>query len=263
MLTEPYQKLNIQVSLQHFTYCIKNQANNQVVQFKSFPLDPYKTIEQQLDVFFDKEEDLQGGFQDVLVLHDNNLNTFVPTALFDEESIGSYLQYNTKVFATDYFDFDSLPNLKAENVYVPYVAFNNYFIDIFGSFTFQHINTVLVHQFLKKNKNEGNVECLIHIADNHFEVVLLKNNELLFFNSFEYQTKEDFIYYVLFVFEQLQIDPQKQLVTLYGNISINSELYLMAYQFIRFVEVADINTVAQTLSVTHEQLKQHYILLQI
>src|SRR5690606_19198676 len=66
MLTESFQKLYIQVSLQQFSYCIKNQVNNQVVQFKSFPLDPYKTIEQQLDVFFDKEEDLRNVFQDVL-----------------------------------------------------------------------------------------------------------------------------------------------------------------------------------------------------
>lgn len=263
MLTESFQKLYIQVSLQQFSYCIKNQVNNQVVQFKSFPLDPYKTIEQQLDVYFDKEEDLRNVFQDVLVLHDNNLNTFVPTALFDEELIGSYLQYNTKVFPTDYFDFDSITDLKAENVYVPYVAFNNYFLDVFGSFTFQHIHTALVQHFLGKSANNGNLECLIHIADNHFEVVLLKNKELVFFNSFEYQTKEDFIYYLLFVFEQLQLDPQKQAITLYGNISTNSELYQIAYQFIRFVEVADMDTIAQTLSVTHEQLKQHYILLHI
>ena len=86
---------------------------------------------------------------------------------------------------------------------------------------------------------------------------------MVFFNSFEYQTKEDFIYYLLFVFEQLQLDPQKQAITLYGNISTNSELYQIAYQFIRFVEVADMDTIAQTLSVTHEQLKQHYILLHI
>lgn len=161
MLTESFQKLYIQVSLQQFSYCIKNQVNNQVVQFKSFPLDPYKTIEQQLDVFFDKEEDLRNVFQDVLVLHDNNLNTFVPTALFDEELIGSYLQYNTKVFPTDYFDFDSITDLKAENVYVPYVAFNNYFLDVFGSFTFQHIHTALVQHFLGKSANNGNLECLI------------------------------------------------------------------------------------------------------
>ncbi|SFN62374.1 Protein of unknown function [Paenimyroides ummariense] len=261
MTNESFQKLYIQVSLQNFSYCVKNQVNNQVIQFKSFALDQYKTIEQQLDVFFDKEEALQTGFSDVLVLHDNNLNTFVPTALFDETALGSYLQYNTKVFPTDYFDFDSLTQHQMENIYVPYVAFNNYFLDVFGSFNFQHINTGLVQHFLNKSANNNQVEFFVHVADTHFEVVLLQNKKLLLFNSYEYQTQEDFIYYLLFVFEQLQLDPQKQLVKIVGNCTKESNLYQITYKFIRNVEVADLKTIAQTLSVTNEQLQQHYILL--
>lgn len=261
MLNESFQKLYIQVSLQNFSYCVKNQVNNQVIQFKSFVLDPYKTIEQQLDVFFDKEEALQTGFNDVMVLHDNNLNTFVPTALFDETSLGSYLQYNTKVFPTDYFDFDSLTQQQMKNIYVPYVAFNNYFLDVFGSFNFQHINTSLVQHFINKSVNNDSVEFFVHVAENHFEIVLLQNKKLLFFNSYEYQTKEDFIYYILFVFEQLQLNTQTQIVKLYGNITPESDLYQIVYKFIRNVEVANLQTIAQTLSVTNEQLQQHYILL--
>lgn len=261
MTNESFQKLYIQVSLQNFSYCVKNQVNNQVIQFKSFALDPYKTIEQQLDVFFDKEEALQTGFSDVLVLHDNNLNTFVPTALFDESALGSYLQYNTKVFPTDYFDFDSLTQQQMENIYVPYVAFNNYFLDVFGSFNFQHINTGLVQHFLNKSANNNQVEFFVHVADTHFEVVLLQNKKLVLFNSYEYQTQEDFIYYLLFVFEQLQLDPQKQPVKIVGNCTKESHLYQIAYKFIRNVEVVDLKTIAQTLSVTTEQLQQHYILL--
>lgn len=263
MLNESFQKLYIQISLQKFSYCVKNQVNNQVLQFKSFNLDPYKTIEQQLDVFFDKEEPLQAGFQDVLVLHDNNLNTFVPTALFDESALGSYLQYNTKVFPTDYFDFDSVTQLQTENIYVPYVAFNNYFLDVFGSFNFQHINTSLVQHFLAKSVNNGLIEFFVHVSENHFEIVLFQNKKLVLFNSYEYKTKEDFIYYILFVFEQLQLNPQTQLIKLYGNITTESDLYQIAYEFVRNVEVANLQTIAQTLSVTNEQLQQHYILLQV
>src|SRR5690554_7094147 len=121
MTNSSSQKLYIQVSLQKFSYCIKDQSNNQVVDFKSIILDPFKTIEKQLDFIFDKEATLQSGFDDILVLHNNNLNTFVPTALFDKTALGSYLQYNIKVFPTDYFDYDSMEHLQMENIYVPYV----------------------------------------------------------------------------------------------------------------------------------------------
>lgn len=262
MSNQSFQKLYIQVSLHQFSYCVKNQVNNQVIQFKSFALDPYKTIEQQLDVFFDKEQALTQGYEDVLILHDNNLNTFVPTALFDDKALGSYLQYNTKVFPTDYFDFDSVPQMQMENVYVPYVAFNNYFLDVFGSFNFQHINTNLVQHFLAKSVANDEVEFFVQIAKNHFQVVLIQNKKLLFFNCYEYQTKEDFIYYILFVFEQLQLDVQTQLVQLFGAVSHESELYQTIYKFVRNVQVANNQIIAQTLSVTNEQLQKHYILLQ-
>lgn len=260
MLNETFQKLYIQVSLQNFSYCVKNQVNNQISHLKSFALDPYKTIEQQLDVFFDKEEALQNGFQDVVILHQNNLNTFVPNALFNEQALGSYLQYNTKVFPTDYFDFDHLPQANMNNVYVPYVAFNNYFLDVFGSFTFQHINTCLVQHFFSKS-TASQTNFFVHVGANHFEIVVFNDKNLLFFNSFEYQTKEDFIYYILFVFEQLQLSTLTQNVTFYGNISINSDLYQIAHKFIQNIAIADMQTIAQTLSVTQEQLQQHYILL--
>lgn len=260
MLNETFQKLYIQVSLQNFSYCLKNQVNNQISHLKSFQLDAYKTIEQQLDVFFDKEEALQNGFQDVVILHQNNLNTFVPNALFNEQALGSYLQYNTKVFPTDYFDFDQLPQSSMNNVYVPYVAFNNYFLDVFGSFTFKHINTCLVQHFFSKSK-ASQTDFFVHVGVNHFEIVVFNDKNLLFFNSYEYQTKEDFIYYILFVFEQLQLNTQTQAVTLYGNINTTSDLYQIASQFIQNIAVADLQTIAQTLSVTQEQLEQHYILL--
>src|SRR5690606_36921361 len=263
MTNSSSQKLYIQVSLQNFSYCIKNQSNNQVVDFKSIILDPFKTIEKQLDFIFDKEATLQSGFDDILVLHNNNLNTFVPTALFDKTALGSYLQYNVKVFPTDYFDYDSIESLQMENVYVPYVVFNNYFLDRFGSFDFQHIHTNLLQHFIHTSANNGTKEFFVHIADNHFEIVIIENKKLVFFNSYEYQTKEDFLYYILFVMEQLQLNPQEQLVELTGKTDPTSELYQIVYQYVRNVKVADLKTTAQALLTEEEQLKEHYILLQL
>lgn len=257
------QKLYIEVSMQNFSYCIKNQKNRQIVGFKSIPLDSFKAIDQQLDFIFDKETALHSGFDDILVLHNNNLNTFVPSALFDKTALGSYLQYNVKVFPTDYFDYDSIESLQMENVYVPYVVFNNYFLDRFGSFDFQHIHTNLLQHFTHTSANNGTKEFFVHIADNHFEIVIIENKKLVFFNSYEYQTKEDFLYYILFVMEQLQLNPQEQLVELTGKTDPTSELYQIVYQYVRNVKVADLKTTAQALLTEEEQLKEHYILLQL
>jgi hypothetical protein len=44
----------------------------------------------------------------------------------------------------------------------------------------------------------------VHFSEGHFDCY--QNQKLLLFNSFDYQTPEDFIYYVLFTAEQLSLN---------------------------------------------------------
>ena len=91
---------------------------------------------------------LTNSYDEVIVIHDNNLNTFVPNSLFDASYLASYLQYTTKVFETDFFTFDTLENYEMNHVYIPYVNMNNFFIDQYGSFDYKHAHTVLVSRLL-------------------------------------------------------------------------------------------------------------------
>ena len=56
-----------------------------------------------------------------------------------------------------------------------------------------------------------------------------------FSNSFEFETKEDFIYYILFTFEQLNLDVEKVKLYFTGDIELESEIYNSTYQYIRNV----------------------------
>jgi hypothetical protein len=47
----------------------------------------------------------------------------------------------------------------------------------------------------------------VHFSEGHFEIIVIQNQKLLLFNSFDYQTP-DFIYYVLFTAEQLSLNPK-------------------------------------------------------
>jgi len=47
----------------------------------------------------------------------------------------------------------------------------------------------------------------VNLDNKHFEIVVIANNKLILYNSFKYQTKEDYIYYILFTAEQLELNP--------------------------------------------------------
>lgn len=261
MSSTNYNKLILQVSLQNFTFCVKNQLSNEILHFKSIAINSMASLENQLETIFNQNELLQVSYDDVLVLHDNNLNTFIPEAYFNEHALGSYLQYNTKVFATDFFTYDDLETQNMKNVFVPYVAYNNFFIDQFGAFTYKHIQTNLLEFVLEETKKTTNEVVHVHVNTNHFEVIVSKNGNLQLINSFEFQSPEDFIYYILFVFEQLKLNPENTEINLFGKIATNDANYQMIYNYIRHIKIIDLSTKASVINTEIENLQNNFILI--
>lgn len=238
ILNKSYKKLLLQVALNEISYVVFDTLRQRIEQVKQIVIvSKNETIETSLSKIFAETDDLKIVFDDILVYHNSNLITFVPTVLFDEDFKSSYLQYNTKVFETDYFASDVVPNYEMNAVYIPYVNINNYLIDHFGSFDYKHSATFLVQKILDFSKNIEETQIYIYIKKNDFQIVVVKNQKLLLFNSFDYATSEDFIYYLLFTFEQLDLNPEMVPVKLLGTISKDNDLFKIAYKYIRNVSL--------------------------
>ena len=211
---------------------------------------------------FENNTELKASYDEVVVIHSNNLSTFVPTALFDEDYLGSYLQFNTKVFETDFFAFDALPNYEMNHVFIPFVNINNYLLDQFSTFNYKHVNTILVSKLLELSKNIDEKQVFVHFSKNKFEIIVVQNQKLLLFNSFDFVTKEDFIYYLLFTTEQLNLNPENFKVQLLGVISEDSELFEIAYKYVRNVSILDVSNIENNNDLSKADNLKHFILLQ-
>ena len=258
-----YKKLSIQVSLTGLSFCCFDTLNNTVSSFKEIHFEQFNKNLKVEDLFanaFDEHPELQEQYDDVLVIHSNNLSTFVPAPLFDENYLGSYLQYNTKVFETDFFAFDEISNYEINAVYIPYVNMNNFFIDKFGSFEYKHANSILVTKLLDASKNIDTKKMMVHFNSTHFEIVVIQNQKLLLFNSFEYQTPEDFIYYILFTAEQLNLNPENFPLELIGNITTESPFFKIAYKYIRNVSLIDVEDLRWNNYFSEAENRNHFIL---
>ncbi len=244
IIDKTYKKLAVQVALDGLSFGVFDTLNNTPLLLKQVPFNSIQRsakIEDIMEEVYRENPELKHQYDEIAIIHSNNLSTFVPTALFDEEFIGSYLQYNTKVFETDFFTFDTLENYEMNHVYIPYVNMNNFFIDQYGSFDYKHAHTVLVSRLLDLSKNKEERKMFVHINESHFEIIVVQNQKLLLFNSFEYKTPEDFIYYILFTAEQLQLNPENFNLELLGNIQEDDVYFKIAYQYIRNVALLDVS----------------------
>ena len=142
----------------------------------------------------------------------------VPKPLFDEEKLKDYVNFNTKVYANDYLVYDEIKNHDIVSVYIPYANINNFLLDQFKEFDFKHYSNILIDSLLSIYKYSLVPHVFAHINNNHFEIIVIANKKLQLYNTFEFSTKEDFIYYVLFTAEQLKLNPEKFELILLGDI---------------------------------------------
>ena len=231
------RKLSIQFSLDGFSFCTTN-TNNEVLEFSSYTFSKTKNspelVLEKLQDIFKKEKSLQYDFETVTVIHQNNLNTLVPNEYFKEDALKSYLKYSIKTIATDLITFDELDFMNSKNVYIPYVNINNFLFQNFGEFEYKHYSSVLLEKLFSIASND--VCCYIHVSKSTFDIVIIKNSNLQFFNIFEYRTKEDFMYYVLFTLEQLELSTEETLVSVLGDIEEDSDLFRLMYTYIRNID---------------------------
>ena len=231
------RKLSIQFSLDGFSFCTTN-THNEVIEFSSYTFSKTKNspelVLEKLQDIFKKEKSLQYDFETVTVIHQNNLNTLVPNEYFKKDALKSYLKYSIKTIATDLITFDELDFMNSKNVYVPYVNINNFLFQNFGEFEYKHYSSVLLEKLFSIATND--ICCYIHVSKSTFDIVIIKNSNLQFFNVFEYKTKEDFMYYVLFTLEQLDLSTEETLVSILGDMEEDSDLFRLMYTYIRNID---------------------------
>lgn len=89
------RKLSIQFSLDGFSFCISNFEDT-IYHFASYQFDRETSTPEALltriEDVFQNDKDLHDDFSSVLVIHENNLSTFVPNAYFKEDALKSYLK---------------------------------------------------------------------------------------------------------------------------------------------------------------------------
>lgn len=204
---------------------------------------------------------LSSVYKSINVIHSSNLSTFVPKPFFNEKKLSAYLNYNVKVLENDYIAYDVIENTEMVNVYIPSIHLNNFLFDQYGSFDYKHSSTILVENLLKKYTNSDSIHYIVHVENNSFQIIVLKRKKLEFYNSFNFSTKEDFIYYILFTAEQLELNPENFELVLAGNIDIDSDFYKIAYAYVRKVSLLENRSQLKFSSNIKEETRRRYFTL--
>lgn len=238
-----FNKLSIQVSLNGLSFCVLHTITNEITALRHFSFEdvtnPIQLEKEIIRIFEEEASLLHQDFESVTVSHINSLSTFVPKPLFSDKHLADYLKYNNKILPTDYITFDVITNNDMVNVYIPYVNINNLFFEKYGAFHYKHFATILLENIFQMTTASEEATVYVHVQKTHFEIVAIQQKKLLFYNSFEYASSEDFIYYLLFTLEQIELNTNTLQLYFLGDIDKSDVLYTVTYTYVRHVEFLD------------------------
>ncbi len=195
---------------------------------------PYLLLK-ELKGLLSRENLLNQNYEEVSLIHRNDLFCLVPKSLFDKEELPNYLKFNTKLLANDQIVYDELPNQEIVFVYIPFTNVNNYLFDCFGEFEFKH-SSMAILQTLFQQKS-GKTICYAHVDKKTMEIAVLEQRRLVLYNQFDYKTKEDFLYYILFTYEQLGLNLEEVKLKLYGAVEEGDSIFEICYRYVKKVAV--------------------------
>lgn len=259
------KELSIQINLNGLSFCILNKTTNTIEFLKTITfeqkLNPMNTLD-YLKSELSSNSVFSEDFSAVLIIYQNELSTLVPEELYNPEHKVDYLKFNSKILGNDYITEDFISVNKSVNVYVPYVNINNYIFETFGEFVYKHASSILVDSLLQNTETTEKPIVYVNVNKSTLEILVLENNKLQLFNVFEYHSKEDFIYYILFVFEQLKLDVETTPIELSGSIVIDDALFTILYTYVRHVSFIDkAYNFAITAETDRRYLHQHFLIL--
>jgi hypothetical protein len=235
--------LFIQISNNLFRICVTDTMLNRCMLLEDYKLESISFPEQlidQLELIYEDHHVLKAGFWNSIKVAIKGINfSLVPNSLFDKNYLKEYLSLNCTLTSEpeEGFYYYTQKSMDAVTIF----SADKKIISWFGKmYPAKHVQVVhhtapLIEGIMINGTALSERHMYLHV-EQHYLTILVKNQKTLeFCNTFYFSTAEDFIYYVLFVFEQLNLNQEETAVTVWGEITPDSLVYNKLLKYIREV----------------------------
>lgn len=100
-------------------------------------------------------------------------------------------------------------------------------------------SAALFEASILENKHEAKPRVWISLESSFFDIIVLQGPNVLLYNTFTFSNVNDYVYYVMNVFEQLQLNPMITPVVVSGKINPQSSYYEATSMFIKQVQIVE------------------------
>ena len=185
----------------------------------------------------------------VTLILNNKLSVLIPNDLYEENNCLDYLKFNSRLITNDTASSDYVEELDTHNIYIAYGNITNYLIEKFGSFEYFHYSTVLLKKLYSETLKDEKLRFYVNINKSYLNIIIFDGRKLDYINTFEYETREDILYFILFVMEQNKMVNDETKINLIVKKEFLEENYSYLSKFIKNIDIKNIEFTIENIVI--------------
>lgn len=229
----PKDNLSVLVGANRFFFYVSD-AQKRILYQKHFLLDELKS-HTEIRSIVESESILKHHFQQINVGVDSEHFSLVPALIYRPSVQKSYLEAICQPTKQEMIFTDAIEELDIKNVHTIDSRLYDELQAVFPTFNLYHIAT----PFLRRTKRLINGDdIIVNVQPSELNIIVYKNNQFQLYNNYKYNSAEAFLYYVLLMYQQFDLDVNTATLTLMGGIMPNSMIYKLLSTYIRQIQFA-------------------------
>ena len=228
-------RLSIQVSLDGFSFSILDQVREKFVLLKHHDLSDLPLPEEKgekLDKIMSEDPYLKPSYQKTMAMVATGKSTLIPAAYFQEKDLKQYLEFNHDMDELEEIHYNYLDGLGAYTIFTLPNPLSNAMIRHLGRIHYYHQGLPFITWHID-NAPASRKRAALSIYENFADIGVFSKNKLHFYNTFRWSAGEDLLYYVLYVFKQLNLDVSSNEIYISGNAKSRKELRNLLERYIK------------------------------
>ena len=223
-----------------FCFVLHDQGLKKIVDLKLYQTsgtDNGSTITEAVEKSLFKRGLYQKPLQSAQYIVDNRLCVLVPLELFDPQRQEAYFLFNHELRPGYTLRHEILPVLQAVNVFAVPARQEACFSKLWNNLQTTHRSSVFLNAIMGEDPGKSPINAYVNVNNRTFDLAVIHEGQLVFFNNFKFNTKDDFAYFLLFALEQQPYGADIP-VHFSGLISPLSEIIQLCERYIKQIRFA-------------------------
>lgn len=255
-LNSEHYLVTIQLLPDSISYVAFDSVRKKYVLLKYIPCNIVENNFEELKSIVSNESFLKSKLEGIRAFVFSKDTTIIPDSFLQKDKISHFTSFN-------FGESDYSENMVCKSAFESNIVFSlpSQINEVFKSINCNSIYPLATTVLTEANKDSLQKDNMsgvyLNLLKNNVQVVVINYSKLQLFNIFNYQTDEDFCYYILYLFDLFQFDKDKVPVTISGITQKNDSRIVKLEQFIKKLQYSKSNS-KFVYSYRFNEIPQHH-----